>query len=328
MWVGLPELQPDQNYSFSSCPRSPVPTNMLAHLQKIITLGLVATAGAWLVCFYRSSPLLAVAGCLLIVLGYVVFLALELLLAHHFNRTDAVGQPTWRELLKAWGGEVLIAPQAFCWRQPFRSNAVADSLVLQPAAARSRGVVLIHGFFCNRGFWNPWLRQLKARNHMFVALSLESPFGSIDDYVAQIDAAVQRVREATGMPPLLVCHSMGGLAARAWLRKKSVRAEVHHVVTIGTPHHGTWLARFGHGSNGRQMRLKSDWLVQLDQLTASQNTLFTCWHSSTDNVVFPASSATLAGADNRLLRGVAHVQMAFLPQVMGHVFEMLDASPP
>ena len=44
--------------------------------------------------------------------------------------------------------------------------------------------------------------------------------------------------------------------------------------------------------------------------------LFTCWYSNCDNIVFPASTAALAGADNRFVDGLAHVQMAFDPGVM------------
>jgi triacylglycerol esterase/lipase EstA (alpha/beta hydrolase family) len=118
---------------------------------------------------------------------------------------------------------------------------------------------------------------------------------------------------------------MGGLAVRAWLKRMRAEARVFHVVTIGTPHRGTWLARFGHGHNGRQMRLLSDWQAQLDHdMPAGRHALFTCWYSNCDNIVFPASTATLPGADNRLVRGAAHVQMAFLPQVMDASLAMLE----
>ncbi|RYF38882.1 MAG: permease, partial [Comamonadaceae bacterium] len=43
---------------------------------------------------------------------------------------------------------------------------------------------------------------------------------------------------------------------------------------------------------------------------------FTCWYSNCDNIVFPTSTAQLQGADNRFVDGVAHVQMAFHPEVM------------
>ena len=185
--------------------------------------------------------------------------------------------------------------------------------------------MLVHGLFCNRGFWTPWLRQLQQQGDAFIAVSLEPIFGSIDDYTGQIEAAVRKVAEVTGLPPLLVCHSMGGLAARSWLVRYKADARVHRVVTIGTPHQGTWLARFGRAENARQMRLGSKWLARLEvEFLTSRGTLFTCWYSNCDNIVFPASSATLPGADNRLVSGAAHVHMAFLPQVINGTLALLQ----
>ena len=151
-------------------------------------------------------------------------------------------------------------------------------------------------------------------------------FGSIDDYAPQIDEAVEQVAQATGLPPLVVCHSMGGLAVRAWLKIRRAESRVYHVVTIGTPHYGTWLARFGYGPNNLQMRLLSEWNSQLDHdMPEGRHALFTCWYSNADNIVFPTSTATLAGADNRLVRGAAHVQLAFLPEVMEGTLAMLGS---
>ena len=50
---------------------------------------------------------------------------------------------------------------------------------------------------------------------------------------------------------------------------------------------------------------------------------FTCWNSHADNIVFPASTATLAGADNRHVAGVPHVAMAFHPKVMAETLKLL-----
>ncbi len=303
--------------------------SMLAHLQRLITLSLVGAACVWLFYFASSAPVLAVAGFLGIALGYSGILAIEFIALGYLNKKDSVPRPIWNELLSAWWGETWLAPQVFCWRQPFRANAIADQLSPQPELHGHRGVVFVHGFFCNRGFWTPWLRRLQARGHAFVAINLEPVFGSIDDYAPQIEAAVRRVTFTTGLSPLLVCHSMGGLVARAWLKQMKAEARVHHVVTIGTPHRGTWLARFGHGQNSRQMRLLSDWQARFDQgMPANRNALFICWYSNCDNIMFPASTATLPGADNRLIRGAAHVQLAFLPQVMNATLALLDLKAP
>jgi triacylglycerol lipase len=290
----------------------------LADLQKLTTVSLLALAAAWLAWFWQTSPGWAMTGALGILFIHAFVLAAEFIALYVVGAgvDAATPRPTALQLLRAWGGETLMALRVFCWRQPFRWREIPDNLDAESLAGR-RGVVLIHGFVCNRGFWTPWLKLLRARHHAFVAVNLEPVFGSISGYIPIIEDAVQRVTGATGLPPLLVCHSMGGLAARAWLQDQQGHQRILHVVTIASPHHGTWLARFSHLTNGRQMRQGSGWLAALERGAGGQpHTGFTCWYTNCDNIVFPAATATLPGADNRLLCGVAHVDLAFEPEVM------------
>lgn len=297
----------------------PMPArSTIARLQQATTMSLLAAALAWLGWHWAQAPGLAVAGFVGIALAYSAVLALEFIALWFVGRADAALHPTWPELARAWLGETLAAPRVFCWRQPFRWREVPDHLVPAEALYGRRGVVLIHGFLCNRGFWNPWMKQLRARRHAFVAVNLEPAFGSIDDYAPVIEHAVQQVTGATGMAPVLLCHSMGGLAARAWLRSAPTTDRVHRVITIGSPHGGTWLGQLSHLRNGREMRLNGRWLAALAEYEAipQAQVPFTCWYSNCDNVVFPVKTAALARADNLLVRGQAHVALAFCPQVM------------
>lgn len=286
----------------------------MARLLQVLTLGLFAGAGAWAVSHWSASPVRAVVGALLVVFSYTFVLGLQCILLGIVSRGDSAPRPRALELLRAWWGEVLHMPPVFYWRIPFRWRDWPDEL---GAATRGRqGFVFIHGFVCNRALWHPWLERLQGR-HAFVAVNLEPVFGSIDDYALIIDDAVRRVTDASGMPPVLVCHSMGGLAARAWLRRLGDASRVARVVTIGTPHHGTWLGRFSHTRNGHQMRWHSDWLQQLARDEAGRSLPpFVCWYSHCDNIVFPTSSAMLPHADNRLVPGPAHVELAFDERVM------------
>jgi triacylglycerol esterase/lipase EstA (alpha/beta hydrolase family) len=295
---------------------------MLARLQRLLCLLLASLALAWLLGWWSSSPLLAMAGLALPALGYGALLACEFaLLARQHN--DPAPRPTPAQLLAAWWAEWRSGVQVFFWRQPFREHAEPDHL---PPGTRERGVVFVHGLFCNRGFWAPWMRRARALGLPHVAVSLEPVTGSIDAYVPAIDAAVARLMAATGQAPVLVCHSMGGLAARAWLCAMKADQRVHRVITIGSPHHGTWLARFSHLTNGRQMQRQGEWLRCLhEQGGAEGHARFTCWYSNCDNIVFPASTATLDGADNRLVRGVAHVALGFHPKVMGESLALIAA---
>ena len=300
-------------------------------MQQITTASMLVAATIWLVYFWPSSPWLAVWGGLAWVFGYSSLFAIEFIALVLVRRSDSAPRASLLALLRAWWAETCMAGVVFCWRQPFKANAVKDQLHGDHLQGQ-RGVVFIHGLICNRGFWTPWLKQMQnmgvdGRSHAYTAISLEPVFAGIDAYADHIDKAVRQVTKASGLPPILVCHSMGGLAARAWLRRATENGRVHHVVTIGTPHHGTWLARFAQGVSGRQMRQGSDWLRQLNDLPHSGDAeMFTCWYSNCDNIVFPASTATLVGADNRFVPDAAHLQLAFLPVVMKSTLEMIKQS--
>ncbi|HEY9209160.1 esterase/lipase family protein [Acidovorax soli] len=289
--------------------------------QAVVLVNTLATI-AWLAWQWPRSPLTALAGVAAALALFGLVLGLQFATMLRVNRSDPAPRPPGWQLVTAWWAEARLALAVFGWRQPFRHSAIPDWLPpLAPnQRATRRGVVLVHGFLCNRGFWLPWMAALRERGHAFVAVTLEPAFGSIDDYAATIDAAVQRMQEATGLAPVVVGHSMGGLAARAWLRSlaaDSATARVHRVITLGTPHGGAWAGRFSRSVNGQQMALGGAWVRQLQQgEPPARAGLFTCWYSNCDNIVFPAGTAMLAGADNRLVQGVAHMQMAFHPVVM------------
>ncbi|WP_337878497.1 alpha/beta fold hydrolase [Caldimonas sp.] len=306
----------------------------LARMQQGLTWGLVSVVLGWaVVAGALGRPAWMPLGAVIVVAGYGVLMALEFVLVACLHGPDPAPRATAVQLLRAWWGEVRTAPLVFGWYQPFRWHVVPDRL---EGASGRRGVVLVHGFVCNRGLWTAWLRELSRQGHAFVAVNLEPVFGSIDEYVELIEAAVARLESATGLPPVLVCHSMGGLAVRAWLARRKALWRVHRVITIGTPHHGTWLGRWGLSTNARQMRLDSAWLKALaQQETPATYQRFTCFYGHADNIVFPASTATLEGADNRHLQAMAHVHMVFHPAVWQETMRWLsveheddDASPP
>jgi len=120
---------------------------------------------------------------------------------------------------------------------------------------------------------------------------------------------------------------MGGLAIRAWLQQRSAAHRLHSVVTIGTPHSGTWLARFAMTPNSRQMREGNHWLRDLESRESSATrALFTCYYGHCDNIVFPARNAILSGAANHHhVPGVAHVHLVFHAPIFDDVVSRTQA---
>lgn len=297
---------------------------MLARIQQLIVATiLVAIVGGAAAALAAGRPAWALAAPLLLAGGYAAALGLEFWWLRASYAGVCPERPTIGQLLVAWRDETLIAPRVFLWRQPFLSRAVRDFV---PEGARGRrGVVLVHGFFCNRGLWNPWMERLQEEDVPFVAVTLEPTFGSIDRYLDTIEVAVARLESATGLAPVLVGHSMGGLAIRAWRARDGRPRRAHRVVTIGTPHRGTWVARHARTRNGIEMRLASPWLDALARAEGDRpHDDFTCFWGHCDNIVFPTRGATLPGADNRHIPQTPHVAMAFHPSVFDHVLQFLQ----
>ena len=304
---------------------------MLARLQAGLVFIALGAALAWSGWAWRQglAPGVWLAGLALALAPHAPVLALEFLLLAWFGRDARAPRATPGQLLRAWAGEVLTGLRVFGWRQPFAADREADV----PARPGRTGVLLLHGYVCNRGLWAPWLRRLRQAGVPCRALSMAPVFGRIETWVPQIEAAVAALQAQTGRPPLLVGHSMGGLAIRAWLAAQpdaaAADARVAGVVTIGTPHHGTWTARLGLSANARQMRLGSPWLKALAEAeTPARRARFTCFYGHADNIVFPATMATLDGADNRHVPGAAHLQMVFEAPVLAEVLRRVAAPSP
>ena len=300
---------------------------MLARVQQLISLLLLLANGAAVaICIGRAMPAaFMVVFPLVIVAGYAGVLAIEFSLLWRSYRWNDRDRPTVVRLLRAWAAEATGAPRVFLWRQPFRSRTEPDYL---PESARGRrGVLLVHGFFCNRGLWNPWMRRLRDADVPFIAINLEPIFGSIEGYREVIDRAVRDLERATSLAPVIVAHSMGGLAIRFWLGAGQQCERIHRIVTIASPHAGTRIANRGFGANIRQMRPTSAWLLALNaQTSPSQHERFVCFWSHCDNIVVPTRSATLPGALNRHLDATPHVQMVYHPAVIDEVLRAVRSA--
>jgi len=192
-------------------------------------------------------------------------------------------------------------------------------------------VLLLHGYGCNSGYWTHLTPLLDAARISHATVDLEPVVAGIDDYVPAVERAVQALCAAAGAPQVvIVAHSMGGLVARAWMRTHG-HARVARLVTLGTPHHGTALARLGLGQNAVQMRLEgtgkpSDWLRLLaDSEDATARALVTSIYTHHDNIVSPQTSSVLPGARNVEFGGIGHVALGANPRVLAQVMREISA---
>ena len=191
---------------------------------------------------------------------------------------------------------------------------------LPPGAGRPP-LLLIHGYGCSRAAWWWYRRRLEAAGWTVATLNLEPIYTNIENFVAPVADRVDAVLAATGATRLvLVGHSMGGLVARAYLRRHG-SARVARLITLGTPHAGSELARLGLGENARQMRPDNPWLNALAGEKLGVDTLaIYCPH---DNYVMHRRTLELPGASLRAIDGLGHLAMLYSRRALAALFDGL-----
>ena len=277
------------------------------------------------------------------------------LIAVTFVTARVLGGPrplrlTMRRRSALWAGEIAAAWSLFLfwlplepWLMPRDCAARArggTGSTGDPASANSQGappVLLIHGYTNNAGaLWCLW-RALVDKGLGVHTLNLEPVYASVDSYAPLIAARIASIRAMTGATGVtLVCHSMGGLAARAHFRycaAHGIAPGIARVVTLGSPHHGTVLARGEWSANGKQMAPASAWLMQLaaDEAACQPSPWpcpFVSIYSLDDNIVVPQRSARLGGARNIELDGIGHMSLPLARRVIDLVLAEVAAPAP
>jgi triacylglycerol lipase len=237
-----------------------------------------------------------------------------------------------RDWLIAYLREAAVSIRQFYWLMPFRKGFRPPDPTPPPQA---KPIILIHGYGCNRGLWLPAAQWFSRRGYQVNAINLQPLHCPIDDYARTIAAEVARVKAACGAPQVaLVAHSMGGLAARAYLRYCTQRGQdpgVASLITLGTPHRGTHIAAIGLGQNAREMRYDADWLKDLEAFevahatesgSLARATQITTLNSLQDNIVSRPLEQRLSspGARAIMVRRQGHMSLA----TSVRVFRLID----
>jgi triacylglycerol lipase len=179
-------------------------------------------------------------------------------------------------------------------------------------------ILLVHGIIDNHSVFSMMGRALSRRGFCNISSFDYGPF-TRDVRRAAVDlaGAVERLVDQSGYDKVhLVGHSLGGLIARYYVQRMGGDAAVATLVTMGTPHAGTTLARSRAGALlpiVSQLRPESDLIQELAQPAPACTTRFVAFYSDLDHVVTPASAARVDHPDlhatNHQVRGVGHLSM-------------------
>jgi pimeloyl-ACP methyl ester carboxylesterase len=145
--------------------------------------------------------------------------------------------------------------------------------------------------------------------------------GDVRVAAAQLAEEVEAIVAETGYERIhVVGHSMGGLIARYYVTRLGGDERVHTLVTLGSPHHGTYLAYAWNSRIMQQLRPGSPLLQELEQPVAGCRTRFLCYWSDLDQLMFPQRTAALDHADlnvtNVEMHGVGHMSLPIMQSVV------------
>lgn len=294
---------------------------MLGRILRISSLLTIALATALTVWFVDLglSPWLAIGtGLLLPFAIHALPLGVEFITGALIDRRP-ISRLGPVDAARLWLVESLRSFVVFNIDQPWRANFAERPIVSDPARP---AVLLVHGYMCNRASWRRWFLAGLPTGWNVATISLEPVYAPVEEYAESLHLAVQKLRASSGAERVtLVCHSMGGLAARAYLRAKGHDA-VARVITIDTPHHGTVFARFAHGKNSRQMRRASDYVRRLAE--SAETVEFICFASQHDNLVVPRDSQVLACTEAVWFEKIGHLAMTASDEVLTKLVAVVE----
>lgn len=176
-----------------------------------------------------------------------------------------------------------------------------------PTATPAEPILLVHGYQGSPSEWATFQSWLTAAGRTGYAIDLTASENNVTNA-----AAIQTYVTARGWTRFqIVAWSMGGLAARYYLKNDGGAAKVDRIVLLGSPNYGVPLACFLPTNNGGQMCPSSSFLRALDAAPIEPGpTAYTTITSTTDGQVANTSSVLPAPATNLTVTGPTHDQLA------------------
>ena len=182
--------------------------------------------------------------------------------------------------------------------------------VVRPGARGPRPVLLLHGYAMGRANFLVLANRMALGGlgplvgFEYWTLGGVAPASqALGDFVEELCARL-RVAKVD-----LVGHSLGGMVARHYVTVGGGAARVAHLITLGSPHGGTPLARFGLGRTSRELGAGSAFVRALAERPVPPEVRFTVVWSRSDGLVSCRDQACLGGAEMLEYRDLGHLSL-------------------
>ncbi len=199
---------------------------------------------------------------------------------------------------------------------------VQRGMLVSDVEAAGTPILLVHGLVSNRSIFTVLRRGLTRRGFSNVfAMNYATLATDVRTAALRLAEEVEGVCAETGFERIhVIGHSLGGLIARYYVTRLGGDERVHTLVTLGTPHEGTWAAYSLPTRLMRQMRPGSGLMRELARPVRGCRTRFLAYWSDSDLAIVPQRSAALSHPDlsTRTVRlhGAGHLTLPMLGDVV------------
>ncbi|MEO5608028.1 MAG: alpha/beta fold hydrolase [Ornithinibacter sp.] len=199
---------------------------------------------------------------------------------------------------------------------------VQRGLLVSDVEAAGTPILLVHGIVSNRSIFTLLRRGLTRRGFSNVfAMNYATVLTDVRSAAAGLAEEVETIVEETGFERIhIIGHSLGGLIARYYVTRLGGDARVHTLVTLGSPHTGTFTAYAVPTRLMQQMRPGSPLMRELARPVRGCRTRFISYWSDSDIAIVPQRSAALRHRDlaarNIALHGAGHLTLPMLGEVV------------
>lgn len=206
------------------------------------------------------------------------------------------------------------------------------SMVVADLETAGTPVLLVHGIMDNRSVFTVFRRALRRRGFGTVHAVNYSLFtGDVRTAAHELRTHVERLRERTGAERVhIVGHSLGGVIARYFVQRLGGGHTVDTLVTLGSPHTGTYSAYLLPTPLAAQLRPGSDLIAELAEPAPGCPTRFLVVWSRMDQLIVPQRNARLdhpdLHAEHLEMRDVGHLSLPIDPRSVHWVVSALARS--
>lgn len=199
----------------------------------------------------------------------------------------------------------------------------------------TRPVLLVHGIAHNASAFISMKAKMKKHGwiHVFT-MNYNTLNRNLLKMVEDVSSQVDKIIEITGASQIdIVAHSLGGIVSRYYMSVGAGRGKVKNLVTLGTPHKGTYLSPLLKTlaltkTLSADLYTNSAFLKKLKKMTLPKNSTITSIYSQYDWTVWPQDNSFVEGSPpfafkNIKLDFVSHISFLYSSRVFQHIVSCL-----